>query len=493
MAESSSRSKRSKPSTATRCSCTTARSTRRGSSSSTAGRDGIYKALAAAAAQEIQPEPRRRRARDPHADGQPHRRRPHHRRARSDAELRELDDSGKPLPFDILTLWHNSFDDLIAKVGRQRRREMLSARVDARQARPPTAPRSSPASKQGRQLRLDADALAINMNSGFDDLIQFEQGRTGAEHRRRSAVHRARPAHRRNSTRCKRSGTRNCQAILEKEKTGGSKPKPRPPSSSTTRFTTSRASSCSRSSDRQDDAAHRRRARRLHPRQPARSQAAEEREDHRRHSEGAAPRQPPQHRRWTSSRRSRRRHYVFSANGRDGNPDPPTFTDLFKARPKGTYDIWLDERRRARGHADQRHEARGRDAASAERARCLPPHRAGRGENRLVRRPGAGAAQPAWRRAGATRGMVIRNVLPDGPDASSVSRPPFASTAPLQSTGRVRHRGRRRPRRRGRSGRRSVRRASAGTPGPLSITSKIGGRQPSRRCGCARRRRAART
>ena len=29
--------------------------------------------------------------------------------------------------------------------------------------------------KQGRQLRLDADALAINMNSGFDDLIQFDK------------------------------------------------------------------------------------------------------------------------------------------------------------------------------------------------------------------------------------------------------------------------------------------------------------------------------
>jgi hypothetical protein len=34
-------------------------------------------------------------------------------------------------------------------------------------------------------------------------------------------------------------------------------------------------------------------------------------------------------------------HYVFSANGKDGNPDPPTFDDLFKARPKGPYNLWL--------------------------------------------------------------------------------------------------------------------------------------------------------
>jgi hypothetical protein len=34
-------------------------------------------------------------------------------------------------------------------------------------------------------------------------------------------------------------------------------------------------------------------------------------------------------------------HYVFSANGRDGNPDPPTFDLIFKARPKGRYHLWL--------------------------------------------------------------------------------------------------------------------------------------------------------
>ena len=34
-------------------------------------------------------------------------------------------------------------------------------------------------------------------------------------------------------------------------------------------------------------------------------------------------------------------HYVFSANGSDGNPDPPTFDLIFKARPTGRYHLWL--------------------------------------------------------------------------------------------------------------------------------------------------------
>jgi hypothetical protein len=34
-------------------------------------------------------------------------------------------------------------------------------------------------------------------------------------------------------------------------------------------------------------------------------------------------------------------HYVASANGRDGNPDNETFDNLFAARPGGGYTIWL--------------------------------------------------------------------------------------------------------------------------------------------------------
>ena len=125
---------------------------------------------------------------DSHGDGQPHRRRSHQRRAASwFGELRAAHDKRQPIQYDILTLWHNSFDDLIAKSG-------TASAVQIAANAPATASVASitldsagfnslhddgareiiASVKQGRQLRLDADALAINMNSGFDDLIQFD-------------------------------------------------------------------------------------------------------------------------------------------------------------------------------------------------------------------------------------------------------------------------------------------------------------------------------
>ena len=102
------------------------------------------------------------------------------------AELREAHDKGEPLPCDILTLWHNSFDDLIAKTGAASAVQLAAnapatASVASIALDPGTfGGRDTGASaivasvKQGRELRLDADVLAINMNSGFDDLIQFD-------------------------------------------------------------------------------------------------------------------------------------------------------------------------------------------------------------------------------------------------------------------------------------------------------------------------------
>ena len=103
------------------------------------------------------------------------------------SELRDAHDKKQPIQYDILTLWHNSFDDLIAKSG-------TASAVQIAANAPATASVASisldsagfsslqsggakeiiASVKQGRQLRLDADALAINMNSGFDDLIQFD-------------------------------------------------------------------------------------------------------------------------------------------------------------------------------------------------------------------------------------------------------------------------------------------------------------------------------
>ena len=75
----------------------------------------------------------------------------------------------KPLPFDILTLWHNSFDDLVGSAG-------ATALVDSGGAAAAFGEVGAIIAgvAEGRRLRQDADALAINMNSGFDDLIQFD-------------------------------------------------------------------------------------------------------------------------------------------------------------------------------------------------------------------------------------------------------------------------------------------------------------------------------
>ena len=104
-------------------------------------------------------------------------------------EMATAQDKRRAPDYDVLTLWHNSFDDLIAKTG------TTSALALAAGASP-TAAASSIALDagefrdvdhesggasaivasvgQGRALRRDANKLAINMNSGFDDLVQFD-------------------------------------------------------------------------------------------------------------------------------------------------------------------------------------------------------------------------------------------------------------------------------------------------------------------------------
>jgi beta-lactamase superfamily II metal-dependent hydrolase len=86
--------------------------------------------------------------------------------------LRDKQDAGGTLPFDILTLWHNSFDDLAGTVSAS----LPEAHKHLKKAsKNPDAAAIVASVAQGRQLRLDADALGLNMNSGFDDLIQFDQ------------------------------------------------------------------------------------------------------------------------------------------------------------------------------------------------------------------------------------------------------------------------------------------------------------------------------
>ena len=84
--------------------------------------------------------------------------------------LRKDQDAGRQLPFDILTLWHNSFDDLVGAAG-----ATALAAAGAEAAGFGDAGAVIAGVKEGRRLRQDADALAINMNSGFDALIQFDK------------------------------------------------------------------------------------------------------------------------------------------------------------------------------------------------------------------------------------------------------------------------------------------------------------------------------
>lgn len=86
--------------------------------------------------------------------------------------LRDKQESGATLPFDVLTLWHNSFDDIAGRVNAK----LPEAKQQLKKASKNTDAAAIVASvAQGRQLRLDADALGLNMNSGFEDLIQFDK------------------------------------------------------------------------------------------------------------------------------------------------------------------------------------------------------------------------------------------------------------------------------------------------------------------------------
>lgn len=93
---------------------------------------------------------------------------------------------GGQLPFKITTLWHNSFDDILGNEGQ----EMMAALQPAVKAVSTGA--SIPSSlkghldrhsalvlasvKQGRDLRLAAENLALDVNAGFKNLVMVPSG-----------------------------------------------------------------------------------------------------------------------------------------------------------------------------------------------------------------------------------------------------------------------------------------------------------------------------
>ncbi|HTU65372.1 MAG TPA: hypothetical protein VMF52_05460 [Steroidobacteraceae bacterium] len=86
-------------------------------------------------------------------------------------ELRQAQDSGANPAYDVLTLWHNSFDDIVAKFSAEVQEHVGRVKPGNLQAENEAVAADV---KQGRALRFDANALSLNLNSGFDDLVVFE-------------------------------------------------------------------------------------------------------------------------------------------------------------------------------------------------------------------------------------------------------------------------------------------------------------------------------
>ena len=250
------------------------------------------------------------------------------------AAMKKLQDDEEDIPYDILTLWHNSFDDIIAKAGSKAAAEILENAGGAAKA-PGNVSAMVAGIKQGRQLRLDADALAINMNSGFDDMIQFSAAAaplnigSGLSF----AVVGPRAAE---LDRLKTKWAKELPAILKKKKSKAAAvaefidTSVHNLSSIVVLATFDKKTMLFTGDARGDFIIESLKEAKLLKNGKLTVDVLKV--PHHGSHHNIAP---------EFFKAVQARHYVFSANGRDGNPDPPTFDDLFKARPKGPYELWL--------------------------------------------------------------------------------------------------------------------------------------------------------
>ena len=264
--------------------------------------------------------------------------------------LRDLTDRNAPLPFDVLTLWHNSFDDIAGKVNASVG-SALSASQLLSTAKPKTADGAAIIASvaQGRQLRLDADALGLNMNSGFDDMLQFSApgGPLNMGAQLTFTVLGPRQAE---LDALNKKWDREVKALLAKRKKkktngGGSQ--------------LTAAELRALAAEFVDKSIHNLSSvvvlaefggKRILLTGDARGDFILDSLREARLLENGRLAvdifKVPHH---GSVRNAAAElfevvvadHYVFSANGRDGNPDPPIFDLIFKARPKGKYHLWL--------------------------------------------------------------------------------------------------------------------------------------------------------
>ena len=257
--------------------------------------------------------------------------------------LRDLQDNGKPLPYNILTLWHNSFDDLASTISAS-----VGAEVFAK-AKPKTVEGAAIVASiaQGRQLRLDADALGLNMNTGFDNLLLFNAAKPmlkmggdlnftvlGPRQAELDKLH--------------KKWDKEVKALLAKKKKkpgGGSELSPADLQALAAEFVDTSIHNLSSVVVLAEFE-----GKRILLTGDARGDfILDSLKDGKLLTNGKCHvdvLKVPHH---GSIRDVALEfyqtiiadHYVFSANGKYGNPDPPTFDLIFKARPTGKYHLWL--------------------------------------------------------------------------------------------------------------------------------------------------------
>jgi beta-lactamase superfamily II metal-dependent hydrolase len=255
-------------------------------------------------------------------------------------ELRATQKNSVSLPYDILTLWHNSFDDVIAKLSAEAQVHLRSAKGGAGGQGAAIAA-SVP---QGRQLRLDANLLSLNVNSGFDELIQFDATRTTPINMGQGLSFRVLGPRKAELDNLQKEWAKQVKVLLKRKKRRAS-PTAADLDAVATAFVDTSVSNLSSivvlavcagksallTGDARGDF------------------ILESLKDANLLKDGKFNvdiLKAPHH---GSIRNVEKifyeaifaNHYVFSANGKYDNPDVDTFKVLFKARPKGPYTLWL--------------------------------------------------------------------------------------------------------------------------------------------------------
>lgn len=93
--------------------------------------------------------------------------------------LQEERDAGRALPYEITTLWHNAFEDVVAgalTASAASVAEVMAASAEEAAASLPVSAEARmvvASVPQGRRLRSNAEALALNVNSPFGGLVTF--------------------------------------------------------------------------------------------------------------------------------------------------------------------------------------------------------------------------------------------------------------------------------------------------------------------------------